>query len=90
MTTRKPEKHPRRRGEDQGRAGLCAEGGRNTPAGAGKTWDAKNRVGLPEKHPRRRGEDIYAKEIQEIAQETPPQARGRLRGLFLSGVWKDF
>ena len=50
----------------------------NTPAGAGKTppWArARRRCG---KYPRRRGEDHPTNTPMGTAQETPPQARGRL------------
>src|SRR5699024_8038761 len=50
----------------------------NTPTGVGKTADGRSSGPTRRKHPHRRGEDVPCAPCMTSAQETPPQAWGRL------------
>ena len=78
-------KHPHGRGEDRGRMHAVQVHGGNTPTGVGKTGEVSDQSADAQKHPHRRGEDGRIGGHHGTGSETPPQAWGRLRGIFTPG-----
>ena len=69
--------HPRRCGENRGRAKPYRVTDRITPAGAGKTLVQWNIVHDTWDHPRRCGENFPHAVLQKVATGSPPQVRGK-------------